>query len=66
MVAPVLLMFGLALSQASSSALPLNLAGLATTAIAWLVYRENVDRRLLFGPFARCSVAVVVVAGLRL
>src|SRR3546814_2722662 len=27
----------------------LNLEGLATLAIAWLVFRENVDRRLLVG-----------------
>ncbi|MBN9220496.1 MAG: DMT family transporter [Mesorhizobium sp.] len=51
-VGPVLLMFGLTLNTASSSALLLNLEGLATMAIAWLVYRENVDRRLLFGAFA--------------
>ncbi|QPC91402.1 DMT family transporter [Mesorhizobium sp. INR15] len=51
-VGPVLLMFGLTLNTASSSALLLNLEGLATMAIAWLVYRENVDRRLLFGALA--------------
>ncbi|MBZ9810212.1 MULTISPECIES: DMT family transporter [unclassified Mesorhizobium] len=59
-VAPVLLMFGLSLNAASSSALLLNLEGLATMAIAWLVYRENVDRRLLFGAFAILAGAVLL------
>lgn len=59
-IAPVLLMFGLALSPASSSALLLNLEGLATMAIAWLVYRENVDRRLLLGAFAILGGALLL------
>lgn len=58
--APVLLMFGLALNAASSSALLLNVEGLATMAIAWLVYHENVDRRLLFGAFAILTGAVLL------
>ena len=48
-VAPVLLMLGLAATPASTASLLLNLEGLATMAIAWLVFRENVDRRLLAG-----------------
>ncbi|TGQ71545.1 MAG: DMT family transporter [Mesorhizobium sp.] len=59
-VGPVLLMFGLTLNTASSSALLLNLEGLATMAIAWFVYRENVDRRLLFGAFAILAGAVLL------
>lgn len=59
-VAPVLLMFGLTLNTASSSALLLNLEGLATMAIAWLIYRENVDRRLLFGAFAILAGAILL------
>lgn len=57
--APVLLMLGLTLGTASSSSLLLNLEGLATMAIAWLVYRENVDRRLLLG--ALCILAGAVL-----
>ncbi|MGE0774973.1 MAG: hypothetical protein AB7G25_00210 [Sphingomonadaceae bacterium] len=34
------------------ASLLLNLEGLATLAIAWLVFRENVDRRLLVGAAA--------------
>ena len=59
-VAPVLLMFGLSLNTASSSALLLNLEGLATMAIAWLVYRENVDRRLLLGAFSILAGAILL------
>ena len=59
-LAPVLLMFGLSLTTASSSALLLNLEGLATMAIAWLVYRENVDRRLLVGAFAILAGAALL------
>ena len=53
---PLLLMLGLATTPASSAALLLNLEGLATMAIAWLAFRENVDRRLLLG-------AAVILAG---
>ena len=48
-IGPVLLMLGLARTPASSAALLLNLEGLATMAIAWLWFKENVDRRLLIG-----------------
>lgn len=51
-VAPVLLMAGLATTPASTASLLLNLEGIATLAIAWLVFRENVDRRLLLGAAA--------------
>jgi drug/metabolite transporter (DMT)-like permease len=59
-VAPPLLMFGLTLTTASSSALLLNVEGLATMAIAWLAYKENVDRRLLIGAFAILAGAVLL------
>jgi drug/metabolite transporter (DMT)-like permease len=49
---PLLLMFGLARTEAAGAALLLNLEGLATMGIAWVVFRENVDRRLLLGAFA--------------
>ncbi len=46
---PLLLMLGLARTDAASASLLLNLEGLATMGIAWLWFRENVDRRLLLG-----------------
>jgi drug/metabolite transporter (DMT)-like permease len=49
MVGPLFLMWGVARTDASSASLLLNLEGLATMAIAWVVFRENVDRRLLLG-----------------
>jgi len=49
---PVFLMFGLARTDAAGASLLLNLEGLATMGIAWLVFHESVDRRLLLGAFA--------------
>lgn len=57
---PVLLMFGLSMTSAASGSLLLNLEGLATMGIAWLVFRENVDRRLLLGAGAILAGAVVL------
>lgn len=57
---PVLLMFGLARTDAASASLLLNLEGLATMLIAWTVFRENVDRRLLIGALAILAGAVVL------
>ena len=59
-VAPVLLMAGLARTTAASASLLLNLEGLVTMGIAWLVLRENVDRRLLIGAFAILAGAVLL------
>ncbi|HTM80254.1 DMT family transporter [Asticcacaulis sp.] len=60
LVGPVLLMTGLAVTKASTAALLLNLEGLATMAIAWIVFRENVDRRLLIGAFAILAGAILL------
>ena len=49
---PVLLMIGLSRTPASTAALLLNLEGVATLCIAWIVFRENVDRRILLGAFS--------------
>lgn len=59
-IAPVLLMVGLVTTPASTASLLLNLEGLATLAIAWLVFRENVDRRLLIGAAAILGGAVLL------
>ena len=56
---PLLLMLGLGKTLASSGSLMLNLESLATMGIAWLVFRENVDRRLLLGALA---IAVGAIA----
>ena len=55
-IAPVLLMYGLSLTDAGSAALLLNLEAALTAAIAWTAFRENVDRRVFAG-------MVAIVAG---
>ncbi len=57
---PVLLMLGLVSTPAASAALLLNLEGLATMIIAWLAFRENVDRRLLLGAGAILAGALLL------
>ena len=59
-IGPLLLMLGLARTPASTAALLLNLEGLATMAIAWLWFKENVDRRLLTGAAAILAGAVLL------
>jgi drug/metabolite transporter (DMT)-like permease len=51
-IGPVLLMLGLARTPASSASLLLNLEGVFTASIAWIVFRENVDRRVALGMLA--------------
>ncbi len=57
---PVLLMWGLSTTAAASASLLLNLEGVATLLIAWLWFRESVDRRLLAGAAAILAGAVVL------
>ena len=57
---PLLMMLGLARTSAASGSLLLNLEGLATMAIAWVVFRENVDRRLLVGATSILAGACVL------
>ena len=51
-LAPLALMAGLTRTPASASALMLNLEGVFTALIAWVVFAENVDRRIAVGMFA--------------
>ncbi|KVN68162.1 hypothetical protein WM03_24520 [Burkholderia ubonensis] len=53
---PALLMLGLASTPAATSALLLNLEGVLTAVIAWVVFRENVDLQVFLG-------MVAIVAG---
>lgn len=57
---PALLMFGLARTDGSAASLLLNLEAVLTAAIAWLVFRENVDRRIFLG------MAAIVAGGVLL
>lgn len=57
---PLLLMLGLERTSAASGSLLLNLEGLATMLIAWIAFRENVDRRLMLGAAAILLGAVAL------
>ncbi len=59
-IGPVLLMFGLAQGAAGATSLLLNLESVLTLVIAWVVFRENVDSRLLVGAAAIVAGAVVL------
>ena len=48
------------MTSAAAGSLLLNLEGLATMAIAWAAFRENVDRRLMVGAGAILAGAVVL------
>ncbi len=48
-IGPALLMLALAASSASSVSLLLNLESVFTALLAWFVFRENFDRRLMLG-----------------
>jgi drug/metabolite transporter (DMT)-like permease len=51
-LAPLVVLTGLNQTPASASALLLNLEGVFTALIAWIVFSENVDRRIALGMFA--------------
>lgn len=48
-VGPVLLMWGLMRTPASSASLLLNLEGVLTALLAWFVFKENFDARIALG-----------------
>ena len=54
-VGPLLLLTGLATTAASTASLMLNLEGVFTALLAWFVFGENFDRRILLGML--CIVA---------
>jgi drug/metabolite transporter (DMT)-like permease len=49
---PVFLMYGLSHTSAASASLLLNLEGVATAVLAWLVFKEHYDRRIVIGMIA--------------
>jgi drug/metabolite transporter (DMT)-like permease len=59
---PILLMQGLARSDASSASLLLNLEAVLTAVIAWTAFRENVDRRIFIGMLAIIAGGVLLSA----
>ena len=59
-VGPVLLMFGLSSMPASGASLLLNAEGVLTAVVAWVVFREHTDRRVVLGMAAIVAGAVVI------
>ena len=59
--APIMLLFGLNLTAASTASLLLNLEGVLTAVLAWFVFKENFDRRIAFG-MAFITVGGVVLS----
>jgi drug/metabolite transporter (DMT)-like permease len=59
-VGPVLLMFGLNHTPASSASLILNLEGVLTALLAWFVFKENFDARIAWGMAFITAGAVVL------
>lgn len=59
-IAPVLLMFGLARVSAAEGSLLLNLEGVFTAVVAWVVFKEHVDRRIAGGMVAIAAGAMLL------
>ncbi len=59
-LAPVALLFGLAFTGASTASLLLNLEAALTSLLAWIVFRENADRRVVLGMAAIVAGGVVL------
>ncbi len=59
-LAPVLLMLGLAGMPAADASLLLNAEGVFTALLAWFVFRENVDHRIALGMVAIVAGALVL------
>jgi drug/metabolite transporter (DMT)-like permease len=57
---PALLMAGLTSASGAGGSLLLNAESLATMAIAWIFFRENVDRRVFVGAMAILAGALVL------
>ena len=62
-IAPLLLMVGLQRAPAASASMLLNAESVLTALIAWFVFRENFDRRILLGMLF--IVAGALALGLR-
>src|SRR6516165_11538498 len=60
LLGPALLMAGLTSASGGAGSLLLNTEGLATMVIAWIFFRENVDRRVFAGAMAILAGALVL------
>jgi drug/metabolite transporter (DMT)-like permease len=62
-VGPALLMYGLTRTDGATASLLLNLEAVLTASIAWIVFRENVDRRVFLGMVAIVAGGLVLSWG---
>ena len=62
-IGPVLLMVGLSLTPGSTASLLLNMEGVLTALLAWIVFRENYDSRIVLGMVAIVLGGVVLSWG---
>ena len=59
-IAPVLLMYGLSAMPSSHASLLLNAEAVLTAGLAWMVFKENVDRRIALGMAAIVAGALLL------
>jgi len=59
-VGPALLMWGLTQTDGATAALLLNVEGVLTAVIAWVVFRENADRDIVLGMLAIVAGGVLL------
>jgi drug/metabolite transporter (DMT)-like permease len=57
---PVALMFGLMTTSGASASLLLNLESVLTAVIAWVVFKENADKRIVLGMLAIVAGGLVL------
>ena len=60
MLGPALLMLGLTQTSGASASLLLNVEGVLTAVIAWLVFKENADRQIVLGMMAIVAGGVLL------
>jgi drug/metabolite transporter (DMT)-like permease len=60
MLGPAALMFGLVHTGGAAASLFLNLEAVLTAVLAWLVFRESTDRRIIFGMLLIVAGGVVL------
>lgn len=60
MLGPVALMLGLTLTSGATASLMLNLEPVLTALLAWVVFKENADRRIVLGMLAIIAGGVVL------
>ena len=60
LVAPILLMTGLARMPAAGASLLLNAESVFTALLAWMVFKENADRRIVLGMIAIVAGSIVL------